>query len=50
MLYFDWIDVPKGTDVNKARASKDFDIFHYWYLLNYFDNRVLILIIAVLLV
>ena len=35
MLYFDRIDVSEGIDVNKASASKEFDICHYWYLLNF---------------
>ena len=34
MLYFDRIDVSEGTDVNKTRKSKDFDICHYWYFLD----------------
>ena len=32
MLYFD------RTDVNKANASKEFHICHYWYFLNYSFN------------
>ena len=35
MLYFDRIDVSEGIDVNKASASKQYDICHYWYFLNY---------------
>ena len=35
MLYFDRIDVSEGTGVNKPSASKDCDICHYWYFLNY---------------
>ena len=35
MLYFDRIDVSAGVDVNKASASKECDISHYWYFLNY---------------
>ena len=35
MLYYDRIDVSEGTDVNKASASKECDICHYWYFLNY---------------
>ena len=34
MLYFDRIDISEGTDVNKTSASKECDIFHYWYFLN----------------
>ena len=35
MLYYDRIDVSEGTDVNKTSASKECDICHYWYFLNY---------------
>ena len=35
MLYFDRIDVSEGIDVSKTSASKDCDICHYWYFLNY---------------
>ena len=35
MLYFDRMDISKGIDVNKTTASKECDICHYWYLLNY---------------
>ena len=35
MLYFDRIHVSEGTDVNKTSASKECDICHYWYFLNY---------------
>ena len=35
MLYYDRIDVSERTDVNKASASKECDICHYWYFLNY---------------
>ena len=35
MPYFDRIDVSEGTGVNKTSASKDCDICHYWYFLNY---------------
>ena len=35
MLYFDRIDVSERIDVNKTSASKDYDICHYWYFLNY---------------
>ena len=34
MLYFDKIDVSEGIDVNKASASKECNICHYWYFLN----------------
>ena len=35
MLYFDRIGVSGGTDVNETSASKECDICHYWYFLNY---------------
>ena len=35
MLYYDKIEVSKGIDVNKTSASKEPDICHYWYFLNY---------------
>ena len=35
MLNYDRIDVSEGIDVNKASASKQCDICHYWYFLNY---------------
>ena len=38
MLYYDRIDVSAGINVNKTSASKECDIFHYWYFLNYSFN------------
>ena len=35
MLYYDRIDISEGIDVNKASASKEYDVCHYWYFLNY---------------
>ena len=35
MIYHDRIDVCEGTDVNKTSASKECDVCHYWYFLNY---------------
>ena len=35
MLYFDRIDVSEGIDVNETRASRECNICHYWYFLNY---------------
>ena len=32
MLYYDRVDLNQGIDVNKASASKDCDVCHYWYL------------------
>ena len=34
MLYFDRIDVSEGIDTNKASASKECGICHYWYFLD----------------
>ena len=35
MLRFYRIDISKGIDFNKTSASKECDICHYWYFLNY---------------
>ena len=35
MLYFDTIEVSEEIDVNKKSASKECDIYHYWYFFNY---------------
>ena len=35
MLYYDKISAFEGIDVNKTSASKECDICHYWYFLNY---------------
>ena len=35
MIYFNRIDVSEGMVINKTRASKEYDIYHYWYFLNY---------------
>ena len=34
MLEHDRIDISEGIDVNKTNASKECDIFHYWYFKN----------------
>ena len=34
MLYYDKIDVSRETYVNKTSASKECEIYHYWYFLN----------------
>ena len=34
MLYYDRIGVSEGIDVKKASASKELNIYHYWYFLN----------------
>ena len=31
MLEYNRIDISEGIDVNKTSASKECDIFHYWY-------------------
>ena len=31
ILYYDRTDVSEENDVNKTSASKECDIFHYWY-------------------
>ena len=35
MLYYDTIDVSERIDVNKTVPSKECNICHYWYFLNY---------------
>ena len=35
MLYYDRIDISEGINYNKTSASKECNIFHYWYFLNY---------------
>ena len=35
MLYIDRIDVPEEIDADKTSASKECDICHYSYFLNY---------------
>ena len=34
-MYYDRTDVSEGIDVNKTSASKECDVCHYWYFLNY---------------
>ena len=34
-MYYDRIDVFERMDVNKTSASKECDICHCWYFLNY---------------
>ena len=34
-LYGDRTDLSEGIDVNKTSASKECDIFHYWYFLHF---------------
>ena len=35
MLFYVKIEVTKGIGVNKTSASKEYDICHCWYFLNY---------------
>ena len=35
MIYYDKIDVSERIDVNKTSASKEYDVCHYWYFLNF---------------
>ena len=35
MIDYDRIDVSGGSDVNRSSASKECDVYHYWYFLNY---------------
>ena len=35
MLYFNRIDISEGIHVNKTSGSKECDICHNWYFLNY---------------
>ena len=34
-MYYDRIDVSEGIDVNKTSASKECDVWQYWYFLIY---------------
>ena len=34
MLEYDRTDISEGIDINKANASKECDICHYWYFLD----------------
>ena len=31
---YDGIDISERTDINKTIASKECDIYHYWYFLD----------------
>ena len=33
MLEYDTIDISERIDINKTNASKECDIYHYWYSL-----------------
>ena len=32
MLKYKKIDVSEGIDVNKTSASKEYELYHYWFL------------------
>ena len=34
MLEYNRIDISEGIDTNKTRASKECNIYHYWYFLD----------------
>ena len=34
MLEYDRLNILEGIDINKANASKECDICHYWYFLD----------------
>ena len=34
MLYHDRVVISEGININKTSASKDCNIYHYWYFLN----------------
>ena len=40
ILYYDRIDVSEGTDANKTSASRECDICHYWFFLNFSFNQM----------
>ena len=35
MLYYDTIEISEVIDGNKRNVSKEYDVCHYWYFLNY---------------
>ena len=35
MLQYDRTDISVGININKTSASKECDVCHYWYFLNY---------------
>ena len=34
MLEYDRNDISEGTDINKTNASKECNIYHYWFFLD----------------
>ena len=35
MIYYDRIDISERNEVNKTSATREYDVCHYWYFLNY---------------
>ena len=35
MIHYDRIYISEGTDVNKTSASRESDVCHYWYFLDF---------------
>ena len=35
MLYFNRIDISEGTNIKKTSTTKECDIYHYWYFIDY---------------
>ena len=35
MIYHDKINVSEEIDANETNTSKEFDVCHYWHLVNY---------------
>ena len=45
MVYSNKIEISEGTDINNTSVSKECDVCHYWYILNYsfmFQSTVVI--------
>ena len=40
MLYSNRTDVSEGADLNKTSGWKEYDIWHYWYFLNFSSNQM----------
>ena len=40
MIQYEKIDVLEGIDVNKTRASKECELFHYWYFIKDVGSKV----------
>ena len=35
MLYFNRIDISEGTNIKKTSTTKECNIYHYWYFIDY---------------